>query len=137
MAMQPYIQLNAHCTGKSHIARSKPCEDYSLSYGDSSLSAAVISDGHGDSNCFRSAVGAQFACEICLNLFRQFQGITSHITDIGSCDFESDVLLLERELVSKWKQVPFRRTNYSRLPKTSALSTAWGIPSSALTDARL
>lgn len=102
--MQPYIQLNAHCTGKSHIARSKPCEDYSLSYGDSSLSAAVISDGHGDSNCFRSAVGAQFACEICLNLFRQFQGITSHITDIGSCDFESDVLLLERELVSKWKK---------------------------------
>ncbi len=102
--MQPYVQLNSHCIGKSHLAKSKPCEDYSLSYGDSSLSAAVISDGHGDSNCFRSAEGARLACEICINLFRQFQGISSHITDIGSCDFESMVLSLEREIAVKWRK---------------------------------
>ena len=102
--MQPYLQLNSHCIGKSHLAKSKPCEDYSLSYGDGSLSAAVISDGHGDSNCFRSAAGAKFACEICLNTLRQFQGITSHITDITQCDFESTVLSLEREIAAKWRK---------------------------------
>ena len=102
--MQPYLQLNSHYIGKSHLDKEKPCEDYSLSYGDNSLSAAVISDGHGDGNCFRSAAGAKFACEICLSLLRQFQGINSHITDIRSCDFEENVRSLEREIVVKWKK---------------------------------
>ena len=102
--MQSYIQLNSHCVGKSHIAKAKPCEDYSVSYGDSSLSAAIISDGHGDSNCFRSAEGAKFACEICLNLLREFQGITSHITDIRQSDFEQNVRSLEREIAACWKK---------------------------------
>ena len=102
--MQPYLQLNSHYIGKSHLDKEKPCEDYSLSYGDNSLSAAVISDGHGDGNCFRSAAGAKFACEICLSLLRQFQGINSHITDIRSCDFEENVRSLEREIAAKWKK---------------------------------
>lgn len=102
--MKPYVQLNFHCTGKSHIARSKPCEDYSLSYGDNSLSIAVISDGHGDGNCFRSAAGAKIACEICVSLLRQFQGITSHISDVNACNFEANVLSLEREIASRWKK---------------------------------
>ena len=102
--MQPYVQLNAHCIGKSHLANARPCEDYSLSYADVSLSAAVISDGHGDANCFRSAAGAKFACEISVNLLRQFQGITSHITDIRAVNFEQSVQSLEREIASKWKK---------------------------------
>ena len=102
--MQPYVQLNSHCIGKSHLSANKPCEDYSMSYGDSLLSAAVISDGHGDSNCFRSADGARFACEICIHLFRQFQGVTSHIKEIRSCDFEEMVGSLEKEISSKWKK---------------------------------
>lgn len=102
--MQPYLQLNSHYIGKSHLDKEKPCEDYSLSYGDNSLSAAVISDGHGDGNCFRSAAGAKFACEICLSLLRQFQGINSHITDIRTCDFEENVRSLEREIAAKWKK---------------------------------
>ena len=102
--MLPYMQLNSHYIGKSHLAKEKPCEDYSLSYGDNSLSAAVISDGHGDGNCFRSASGAKFACEISLNLLRQFQGITSHITDIRTCDFEENVRSLEHEIAAKWKK---------------------------------
>ena len=102
--MQPYLQLNSHCIGKSHLAQSKPCEDYSLSYGDSWLSAAIISDGHGDSNCFRSAQGAKAACEICLNMLRQFQGVNSHITDIRACDFEPTVRSLEREIAARWKK---------------------------------
>ena len=102
--MQPYCQLNSHCIGKSHLAGSKPCEDYSLSYGDPSLSAAMISDGHGDPACFRSAAGAQFACEISLNLLRQFQGVHSHITDVHACDFESYVRSLEKEIAVRWKK---------------------------------
>ena len=102
--MQPYIQLNSHCIGKSHLAKEMPCEDYSLSYGDNSLSAAVVSDGHGDANCFRSSAGAKFACESCVSLLRQFQGVNSHITDIRSCDFEENVRSLEREIVVKWKK---------------------------------
>lgn len=52
--MQPYIELNAHHIGKSHIQSGLLCEDYSATYSDDQISIVVISDGHGDKNCFRS-----------------------------------------------------------------------------------
>ena len=56
--------FNGHRIGSSHIAKGNPCEDFSMSFQNELLSIAVISDGHGDKNCFRSARGSQIACEV-------------------------------------------------------------------------
>ena len=56
--------FNGHKIGASHVAKGNPCEDYSMSFQNDFVSIAVISDGHGDKNCFRSAKGAQIACEV-------------------------------------------------------------------------
>ena len=101
--MQPYIELNAHHIGKSHVQSGLLCEDYSATYSDDQISIVVISDGHGDKNCFRSDKGARYACEIAISLCRQFQSITNHIDDIEQCDFESLVASLESDIADAWK----------------------------------
>ena len=103
--MQPYIELNAHHIGKSHVQSGLLCEDYSATYSDDHISIVVISDGHGDKNCFRSDKGARYACEIAISLCRQFQSITTHIDDIEQCDFESLVASLESDIADAWKEV--------------------------------
>jgi len=47
--------------GGSHIKSGLVCQDASSFYDDESVSIAVVADGHGDSNCFRSDWGAKFA----------------------------------------------------------------------------
>lgn len=103
--MQPYIEINAHHIGKSHIQNNLSCEDYSAHYSDEKISIIVVSDGHGDKNCFRSAKGAKFACEIAINACRQFESITEHIDDIAHCDFESLVTSMESDIADNWKSI--------------------------------
>ena len=65
----PYKSFSFTATGISHTKHGKGwgCEDFSLHhppYGaksDTPVVLAVIADGHGDDNCFRSAKGAKFA----------------------------------------------------------------------------
>lgn len=102
--MQPYLELNAHHIGKSHVQGGLSCEDYSATYSDDQVSIIVISDGHGDRNCFRSDRGARYACEIGISLCRQFQSITNHIDDIEQCDFESLIVSLESDIAEAWKE---------------------------------
>lgn len=102
--MQPYIELNAHHIGNSHVQNGLSCEDYSAVYSDDQVSIIVISDGHGDKNCFRSDKGAKYACETAISLCRQFQSFTNHIDDILKCDFESLIVSLESDIADKWKE---------------------------------
>lgn len=101
--MQPYNEIDACHIGKSHIQNGLSCEDYSAAYSDEFVSIIVVSDGHGDKNCFRSARGARYACEIAVSSCRKFQSITNHIDNIAHCDFEELVVSLEAEIVEKWK----------------------------------
>jgi len=102
--MRPYVELNAHHIGTSHIQSGLACEDYSAVYSDEQVSIIAISDGHGDKNCFRSSRGARYACETAVSLCRQFQSITSHIDDIAQCDFEGLVVSLESDIADAWKK---------------------------------
>lgn len=102
--MQPYIELNAHHIGYSHVQNGLSCEDYSAAYSDDTVSIVVISDGHGDKNCFRSDRGARFACETAVNKCREFQKITDHIDDIADCDFEELVKALEADIADSWSE---------------------------------
>jgi serine/threonine protein phosphatase PrpC len=72
-----YKSFSATATGISHTKKGKGCEDYSLHYPDDQvesapLALAVVADGHGDDNCFRSAKGAEFAADITRDAIIEF-----------------------------------------------------------------
>ncbi|MDR2392700.1 MAG: protein phosphatase 2C domain-containing protein [Treponema sp.] len=62
-----YKSFSTTVTGISHTKHGKGCEDFSLHYpspedkSTEPVALAIVADGHGDDNCFRSAMGAEFA----------------------------------------------------------------------------
>lgn len=100
--MQPYKIFSCHKTGASHIEKGIVCEDYSLCYENDSISICAISDGHGDINCFRSAMGAKIACE---SAIRQIKVFFSYGKQTRSAlDRNSDIALnqLEKSIIADW-----------------------------------
>ena len=55
--------LHHSCQGESHIATNKVCQDASYSATDTTMSIAIVCDGHGGARYFRSDVGAKFAVD--------------------------------------------------------------------------
>ena len=75
--------FNHSCQGESHKASDKECQDYSLTWQneDKSITIAVVCDGHGSDNYFRSATGAKLAATITVEQLRQF------LTDVDTSRF--------------------------------------------------
>ncbi len=63
-------------TGHSHLIKNPPvpCEDFSSSYSDSKgrYHICVISDGHGDTSCFRSSYGSKAVVKAVLSSAKAF-----------------------------------------------------------------
>ncbi len=63
-------------TGHSHLIKNPPvpCEDFSSSYSDSQgrYHICVISDGHGDTSCFRSSYGSEAVVKAVLSAAKDF-----------------------------------------------------------------
>ena len=59
--------------GHLHIMREIPCEDYSDSYADAKgrYYIAIVADGHGAAECFRSSVGSEQATRIAMSCLRE------------------------------------------------------------------
>jgi serine/threonine protein phosphatase PrpC len=72
----PYKSFSATATGISHTKYGKGCDDFSLHYPSCQVAAplaiAVVADGHGDENCFRSARGAEFAATVARDAIIKF-----------------------------------------------------------------
>ena len=66
-------------TGHNHIIKNPSCKDYSTLCEDASDSIsngryyiAIVADGHGAKECFRSGVGAKFAVEVTKQCLKDF-----------------------------------------------------------------
>jgi len=70
--MEGYKSFAVTVQGGSHINSGTVCQDYSDWYEDESVSVAAVADGHGDSNCFRSDRGSQFAVTCAIEGIKQF-----------------------------------------------------------------
>jgi len=70
--MQGYKSFAVTVQGGSHIKSGTVCQDASNFYDDDSVSIAVVADGHGDSSCFRSDMGAKFAVACATRGIQQF-----------------------------------------------------------------
>ncbi len=52
--------------GESHIIKNTECQDSSGYYSDKKYKIVVVSDGHGDTACFRSHIGSKLAVRACM-----------------------------------------------------------------------
>lgn len=68
----PYEFFCNSVQGASHIKKGMPCEDYGLKYKTELSTSFAVADGHGDSNCPRSAIGAKYICEIATTELNKF-----------------------------------------------------------------
>lgn len=59
--MDGYNSFAVTVIGGNHIKNNIVCQDDSTFYNDDDVSIIVVADGHGDSSCFRSDLGANFA----------------------------------------------------------------------------
>lgn len=72
--MRNIYSFDKSVIGYSHIKKGIVCQDYSLTHQNpqGKYSIAVVSDGHGDPDCFRSNLGSEFACNIALESLKNF-----------------------------------------------------------------
>ena len=69
--MGNYKAFSASVIGKSHINKGIVCQDHSLCFNGENVNIAAVSDGHGDSACFRSDKGSEFAVTACVEGLRK------------------------------------------------------------------
>jgi len=66
-----YQSFSMSVIGESHKSKNIVMQDFSGNI-DKDIKIAVISDGHGSPNCFRSDKGSKFAIEVCLEGMSEF-----------------------------------------------------------------
>ena len=77
--MARYEAFSATVVGSSHTKHGKTCQDYSLHFQNEKKAAAlaIVADGHGADECFRSARGAELAA-VCAR-----QGISDFVRSLA------------------------------------------------------
>lgn len=100
--MEGFRTYSGYKVGASHIAKNMGCEDYATTYDGEKVCIAVISDGHGDKKCFRSAQGAHIACDVSIGCVRKL-----FENSPGSCDAirkspDRIITELERTIIREW-----------------------------------
>ena len=67
-----YLSFSASVVGSSHSKHGKDIQDRAASYHNTKLSLAVVADGHGADECFRSAKGAEIAVKCTIKALHDF-----------------------------------------------------------------
>ena len=115
--------------GASHIKNNKVCQDYSFydSYGKKYI--AIVCDGHGGDNYFRSDRGSRFACESAYYCIKTFlENSHSKLFENGSKS-QRDTMIeqLEKSIIELWnqkiqndiKQHPFSEDELANVSETA------------------
>lgn len=96
------LAFNLTSIGASHIRVGKECQDFSLSQTTDDYAMAIVCDGHGGDNYFRSAYGSRFAAQAasaCISEFMQDLDLTRVPSDP-----ERLLLQLEKSIIAKWNE---------------------------------
>ena len=111
--------------GSYHILRGIPCEDASASFSDEKQGyyIAAVSDGHGDSKCFRSKDGSRFAIDVIIEVLKEFARYVIH-DGITPLDLANDSFIIRHltdTIVAKWYDtviMDFRKSPMTTEEKT-------------------
>lgn len=114
--------------GHLHIMREIPCEDYSDSYADINgrYYIAIIADGHGAAECFRSSVGSKQVTHIAMSCLRELAEsvLESEESEKKFCEElcsnprsrQSTIRRLTDTIIAKWHD--YIREDYENNPPT-------------------
>ena len=71
---EPIFSFSKSVLGDLHKLKNRPCEDNSASYSEENgkYHIAVVADGHGSAECFRSKLGSQIAAEVAVEFLQSF-----------------------------------------------------------------
>lgn len=96
-SFKPVISYCGKVRGDLHKLKNKPCEDYSASCSEKSgkYHIAIVADGHGSNECFRSAFGSKTAVEVTLEIFENFADTILQNSDTEK-KFYDDIFLNSR-----------------------------------------
>lgn len=125
-----YFVYNGHRIGVSHVNKGLECEDYSDSFSDTNMAIAVISDGHGDKNCFRSAKGAEIACETAIDVVKSTFNEFEIAYEVLRRSPDSTILEIEKCIIEHWTESvlnhvnnnPFSEEEYAGLDEGVAIT---------------
>jgi serine/threonine protein phosphatase PrpC len=125
--MEGYKSFAVTVQGGSHIKSGTVCQDASNFYDDEGgVSIAIVADGHGDSNCFRSDSGAKFAVACATRGIQQFvkehetlfkQGLMKKPTPLSHRELEKFIReKLIKQTVASWNMAVME--HYQKNPFT-------------------
>ena len=100
--MEGFKTYSGYKVGASHIAKNMGCEDYAATYDGEKVCIAVISDGHGDKKCFRSAQGANIACDVSIGCVRKLIESSPSSCDAIRKSPDRIITELERTIIREW-----------------------------------
>lgn len=99
-----YTSFDFHIIGESHIKKNVVCQDNSFSYSDENIIIAIVADGHGSPDYFRSNIGSKFAIESAFECIKNFiYNENIHISGFVS-DVEGSIKKLEVDIFEKWNE---------------------------------
>ncbi len=102
--MEGFRSYSGYKVGASHIAKHMGCEDYAATYDDEKVSIAVISDGHGDKKCFRSAQGAHIACDVSIESVKDLIESSDGACNVLKKSPDRIITELERRIIREWNK---------------------------------
>jgi len=106
--MSVYQSFAVTKTGGSHKKHGIDCQDASRKDDgkDSSVSIAVVADGHGERNCFRSGKGAEFAAACAVTVIEKF--VKFHESEKSSpsrIHFDKAIRNLAEHIIGLWQVI--------------------------------
>jgi hypothetical protein len=110
--MGAYKSFAATVIGGSHTKHGKGCEDACFKAESAAVSIAVVADGHGEANCFRSGKGAKLAVACAANGMREFaksqeskftHGVFRKKSPPSHSDFEKAISDLIKHIIASWQ----------------------------------
>lgn len=113
--MLDYFSFDFHIVGESHIKKNIVCQDSSFNYSDENMVIAMVADGHGSPEYFRSEIGSKFATESALECIKNYIASESLDTCLED-DVENSIKELEKNIFEKWNEKV--KKHYTKNPFT-------------------
>ncbi len=88
--MEGYKSFSISLAGAEHTKVGKVCQDAALHETSDLYEIAIVADGHGSEDYFRSHIGSRVATEVALEVIRQFASKISQFSDEELETFKTD-----------------------------------------------
>lgn len=109
--MEGYRSFAVTICGAEHTKANKICQDASLHYTDDLFEIAIVADGHGSEDYFRSHIGSKIATEVALEVLKQvaieISTLSGDCLDSFKNDYDRQKFLMDdakRKIVELWRE---------------------------------